>query len=125
VVVSGGSVDLPAVQGQWKLFLTRVGQRSRRLQALLREAVPTQCLDNVITLKFRQQYHFTGVDDPSARREVEGVLSQILGQPVKIICVLDEEVTARNVARPTARTAETVTDADLTELFPGWEINET
>ena len=56
------SIDLETVQSQWKAFVNRVGGRSRRLQALLREASPVDCARGVLTLQFRQQYHYQGVD---------------------------------------------------------------
>lgn len=118
------TVNLEAVQNQWKAFLNRVGAKSRRLQALLREAVPIACSEGVLLLQFKQQYHYQGVEENAARRELEAVLAQLFGQPLKIKCTLEEDTTGKSPARAGRRAAEALTENDLQELFPGWEINE-
>nr|MDQ2731978.1 DNA polymerase III subunit gamma/tau [Armatimonadota bacterium] len=126
MVTASGSpaIDLEAVLGQWKPFLNRVGAKSRRLQALLREATPIACSEGVLLLQFKQQYHYQGVEDNAARRELESVLAQLFGQPLKITCTLEEDTSGKSPARSGRRAAEALTENDLQELFPGWEIHE-
>jgi DNA polymerase-3 subunit gamma/tau len=122
-VPAGTVISRDVVEQNWKTLLARVGARSRRLQALLREAVPTECDGQALTLQFRYEYHFLGIDEITARREVETVLAEVLGQPLRIVCKLDEAPTQRPRPRP-ATPDGPLTDEDLRGIFPGWEVGE-
>ena len=79
---------------------------------------------DLLTLEFKQRFHYQGVEEASARRVVEGILSELVGQPVRIACRLSPEGEAPARPRSARKEVQPVTEAELIQLFPNWEIRE-
>jgi hypothetical protein len=89
--VAPASPDLEYIRSRWREVIEGLrGAGSRgNLDALLRSACePVAVEGNTLVLGFYYQFHKEKIEDPKYTHLVETKISQVLGTPYKISCVL-------------------------------------
>ena len=87
------------------LFLLRSVNRS--LEALMRSGRPVSVEGGALLVGFAYPFHRDKVDEEANRRAVEDALTQLLGRPVRVRCVLLASSGGKSPARPTPARAPT------------------
>ena len=85
------STDLEAlerVKEAWEGLLAQVKRRNMHVEALLKSCQPVAVGREVVTLAFYYPFHKGKIEDPRCKGLVQEVLSEIMGQPYQIECVL-------------------------------------
>ncbi|MDA8186661.1 MAG: DNA polymerase III subunit gamma/tau, partial [Dehalococcoidales bacterium] len=72
----------------WPKIMEAFGLVNKSIQALLRDCQPVKLQEGVAELGFYFQFHRTRIEDQSYRAVVEKVLSDFLGESVRVKCVL-------------------------------------
>ena len=72
----------------WPKIMEAFGLVNKSIQALLRDCQPVKFQEGVAELGFYFQFHRTRIEDQSYRAVVEKVLSDFLGESVRVKCVL-------------------------------------
>ncbi|HID10109.1 MAG TPA: DNA polymerase III subunit gamma/tau [Candidatus Latescibacteria bacterium] len=80
--------DIEALKGRWEEVAERVGRRSPRLGAFLREGCPQGFEDGVVEVAFGTSFHRDAVH--RQRRVVEEVLREVFGRPIRVRAVRGE-----------------------------------
>jgi len=83
-----GNLNLDWVKGNWHQVLIRIRPLSPQIQALLNSAEPIQASGDVVTLGCRFGFHRDKLSESKNRSLVEQVLSQVLGIPCRVTCVV-------------------------------------
>lgn len=78
------STYLDKVRQHWSAVLLEVGQKNRRLQALLRDVTVTAGEEGWVELTCTSAYHFTGLDKEESRKTIEAALAAELGSPTRV-----------------------------------------
>ena len=83
------ALSLEHIVRRWAGLMDTFGTPElRRIQALLRAAVPVGWNNGTITLSFKYPFHRDMIEDTRNRHVVERVLSEQLGQSVSVLCRL-------------------------------------
>lgn len=112
-------LTLDWVCGNWDLVLMKIKPKSYQVRALLNSAYPISVKDDLITLGCDAEFHRDKLSEDKRRGLVEEVLSQVLGVPCRVQCVVDEEAQGR------ARDRTQSTDDEAKNLFSRSEQSET
>jgi DNA polymerase-3 subunit gamma/tau len=88
-------LSLEAVQGNWQRVVARMRAQSPQLQAVLRSVYPVAVAGNLVTLACDGAFHRDRLSEDKRREQVEQVLSDVLGAPSRIECIVDREARAR------------------------------
>jgi DNA polymerase-3 subunit gamma/tau len=95
--VSGNASDPAGVvvtlPDAWPQVIEVARARSRSLQALLRDARPTEMTETELTLAFRHSFHRDALERPENRANIEGAIADVTGIKLKVRCVLAEDTT--------------------------------
>jgi len=75
---------LDQVKSQWSAVMQEVGQKNRRVQALLKDAGLTAAEDGWVELTCSSPYHQTGLEKEDARKLVEAALETVLGRNTRL-----------------------------------------
>jgi DNA polymerase-3 subunit gamma/tau len=95
------SPTLEEVRACWEDFLSALRSRNcHSLQALLLSGEPLGMEGERVLIGFTHQFHRDKVEEESNRQTVEGILGELLGQSVRVQCVLAPEGAAES--RPEA-----------------------
>lgn len=82
-------LSLQSVLEQWSSMLTTLRKSSKSIEALLRDAEPLAVHDRQITIGFFYELHKNRVEqDKHAKPQIEKILSDIYGAPVRVRCVV-------------------------------------
>lgn len=75
---------LEQVRGQWNAFMQAVGQKNRRIQALLKDVTVVAAETGWVDLLCASPYHQSGLEKEEARKLVESALEATLGRSVRM-----------------------------------------
>ena len=89
-VGDGATITVETIQQHWGQALNAMRPRSLFLEALMRSCRPVAIEKDVIVLGFDYEFHRSKVDEEQNRREIEGVLSTLLGKRYRVRCVLGQ-----------------------------------
>ena len=95
-----GEVTPETLRIRWSEFLNALRPRNLPLEALMRSCEPVAVEGNVIVLAFTHDFHRGRMDEEQNKRDVEDVLSELLGQPHRVRCVLAEQVRRATASEP-------------------------
>ncbi len=82
---------IAALQKQWRKLCGQMKPVNLSLSALLNDARPLAWEGETLVLGFRHNFHRQRVNQEENRRTVEDFLSEKLGRPVRVRCVLTSE----------------------------------
>jgi len=116
---------LERIENLWEGLLTQIKKRNMHVEALLKSCQPVAVEEDVVVLGFNYPFHKGRIEEPRCKALVEEVLSQAMGKPYHIECVLlpDRE---RRRESPKKRTLEAAKEDPLIKaaLEMGGEITE-
>lgn len=116
---------LERIENLWEGLLAQIKNRNMHVEALLKSCQPMAVEEDVVVLGFYYPFHKGRIEEPRCKGLVEEVLSQAMGQPYHIECVLlaDREKRRRP---PKKRDLEAVREDPLIKaaLEMGGEITE-
>jgi DNA polymerase-3 subunit gamma/tau len=75
----------------WPRILTEVGPKNHSVQAFLRASRPQSFDGETLTLEVFYEFHKSQLETEKCRHLVEEVATSVLGQPVKLKCILGEK----------------------------------
>lgn len=93
------NLTLDWVCGNWDLMLMKIKPKSYQVRALLNSAYPISVKDDLVTLGCKAEFHREKLAEDRRRGLVEDVLSQVLGVPCRVQCVVDGEAEEKARAR--------------------------
>jgi len=116
---------LERIENLWEGLLTQIKQRNMHVEALLKSCQPVAVEEDVVVLGFYYPFHKGRIEEPRCKSLVEELLSQAVGQPYHIECVLLADREKRREP-PKKRDLETVKEDPLIKaaLEMGGEITE-
>lgn len=116
---------LERIENLWEELLTQVKKRNMHVEALLKSCQPVAVDEDVVVLGFYYPFHRGRIQEPRCKGLVEEVLSQAMGQPYHIECVLLADRGKRREPRE-KRDLEAVKEDPLIKaaLEMGGEITE-
>jgi len=116
---------LERIENLWEGLLTQIKKRNMHVEALLKSCQPVAVEEDVVVLGFNYPFHKGRIEEPRCKGLVEEVLSQTMGQPYHIECVLLADREKRRGA-PKKRDLEAVKEDPLIKaaLEMGGEITE-
>ncbi len=85
---AGQPHSLDQIAEQWPTVLTAIKPRNRNVEALLKDSQPIAVEGRTLVLGFFYSFHKERIEDVRAKGLVEQALSQVMGQPYRIRCVL-------------------------------------
>jgi DNA polymerase-3 subunit gamma/tau len=85
---SGGPLTLEGLQSRWSEFLNALRPRNLPLEALMRSSEPVAVEDGIVVLGFAHDFHRGKVEEERNKRDVEDVLSDMVGRSHRVRCVL-------------------------------------
>jgi hypothetical protein len=84
-----GSLNLPSVREHWGQMLTRLRQKNKSTEALLKDAQPIAVEGNLITIGFFYELHKERVEkDKNAKGQIEKIFTEMFGAPCRIKCII-------------------------------------
>jgi DNA polymerase-3 subunit gamma/tau len=83
------------LRSRWSEFLSALRPRSLPLEALMRSCEPVAVEGDIITLGFAHDFHRSRLEEEQNKRDVEDVLSDLIGQRYRVRCVVSRQ--ARSV----------------------------
>ncbi len=83
---------LEQARGKWAALLEGVGQKNRRIQALLKDTRLTAAESGWLELTCSSPYHLTGLEKEESKKVIEAVLQSVLGRPMRLRLKVAEEV---------------------------------
>ncbi len=99
--------SLEEVNQQWNDMLRLLRSVNHSLEALMRSGRPVIVEGGALLIGFPYAFHRDKVDEEANRRAVEDALTQLLGRPVRVRCVLLAGSGSKSPARPTPARAPT------------------
>jgi DNA polymerase III subunit gamma/tau len=82
------SSELIKLQEKWTFVLETIRQDNFSLEALLRSAKLVDCSGGVVMIEVPYTFHQKILEQPKARSLIEAVLSDVLGQPIRVATLL-------------------------------------
>jgi DNA polymerase-3 subunit gamma/tau len=101
------------LRSRWPEFLSALRPRSLPLEALMRSCEPVAVEGDVITMGFVHDFHRSKLEEEQNKRDVEDVLSDLLGQRYRVRCTVSRQAHSAGVSgqaapivpQPSARSA--------------------
>jgi len=87
-IKAGEAVTLEGVRINWARILAWVKARNRSVEALLKSCEPVAVEGEVVVLGFYYPFHKEKIEESSRRALVEDAISQVMGSPCRVKCVL-------------------------------------
>lgn len=119
-----GSPDLNKLLDKWTYILETVKPYNFSLEALLRQVQVLSCDDGLVKLEVPYSFHQRILEAPKSRDLLESVLADVLGRPIKVVCVLG----TRPVRVEELANVELAADDEIikiaSEIFNSESINE-
>lgn len=84
------AVDLDLVKRSWPAVLTATKERTKRLEAMLREGRPVALGAGVLTLEFAYPFHAEFCESPRSQELLGTVFSEVFGTPLRVRCTVVE-----------------------------------
>ena len=94
--------SLEEVTQRWNDLLRILRSVNHSLEALMRSGKPISVEGGALLIGFPYSFHRDKVDEEANRRAVEDALTQLLGRPVRVRCVLLAGSGGRSSSRPAA-----------------------
>ncbi|MGB9706746.1 MAG: DNA polymerase III subunit gamma/tau [Microgenomates group bacterium] len=85
------SPQLKEIEEKWPEILAKIKPQNHSVEALLKASRPKDFQNNWLTLEVFYKFHKERLETEKCRRIVEEVVSQTLGRPVKLKCILGEK----------------------------------
>ncbi|HIC93269.1 MAG TPA: DNA polymerase III subunit gamma/tau [Anaerolineae bacterium] len=110
---AGEKATLEGVRINWARILAQVKVHNRSVEALLKSCEPVAVEGEVVVLGFYYPFHKEKIEEPSRKALVERVISQVVGSPCRVKCVLSPKggrrtrATRKPAEEPKAAKAET------------------
>lgn len=82
---------LQRVQDNWPRVLEGMRSRNRSVEALLKSCQPVAVEGDTVVLGFYYSFHKGKIEDPRCKALVERVLSETMGSPYRIKCLLSSK----------------------------------
>jgi len=79
---------LERIENLWEELLVQIKKRNMHVEALLKSCQPVAVEEDVVVLGFYYPFHKRRIEEPRCKGLVEEILSQGMGQPYHIKCVL-------------------------------------
>ncbi len=86
-----GPLTLGGLQNRWGELLNALRPRNLSLEALMRSCTPVAVEGDVVVLRFDYEFHRGKVEEESNKRDVEKVLSDLVGRKCRVRCVLGRQ----------------------------------
>jgi DNA polymerase-3 subunit gamma/tau len=83
-----GALTPETLQSRWTEFLNALRPQNLSLEALMHSCKPVATEENTVVLGFEHKFHRNKVEENHNKELVEQVLSDLLGQQVRVRCVL-------------------------------------
>ncbi len=93
--------SLEEVTQRWNDMLRLLRSVNHSLEALMRDGKPLKVEGDILLIGFPYPFHRDKVGEEPNRRAVEDALTQLIGQPVRVRCVLLAGSGGKSPARPT------------------------
>lgn len=87
---TSNSKDKNIDDGVWRDILTKIRPINTSIEALLRAAKPMGYNGKVLTLSVYYRFHKERLEEVHHRRVLEDVVAGVLGNPVRVVCTLNE-----------------------------------
>jgi hypothetical protein len=98
------------LRDKWPEFLNALRPRNLPLEALMRACEPMAVEGDVVVLGFSHDFHRSRVEEDQSKRDVEQVLSELIGQRYRVRCELSKQRTVN--PPPASAKAEVAPPAD-------------
>ncbi len=83
------ALTVQAVQEQWSAVLARFHKLNKSTEALLKDAQPVALEGNTVVIGFAYDLHRNRIEnDKRGKAQIEQVISELLGKPLHVRCVL-------------------------------------
>jgi DNA polymerase-3 subunit gamma/tau len=89
---------LDGLQGAWSEVVARIKHSSRNVAAIVRDCPPVALDGEVVTLCPRSTFHKDKLESEQAKRLVEQVVSEVLGERYRIKCIPTPETQGADTA---------------------------
>jgi DNA polymerase-3 subunit gamma/tau len=86
-----GPAELKSIMAKWKEVLVKIKPLNHSVEALLKATKPIGFDGQALTLEVFYKFHKERLETEKYRAMVEEMVSQVLGEPVKVKCVLGEK----------------------------------
>ena len=86
-----GPLTPAALRSHWAELLTALRGRNLPLEALMRSSEPIAIEGDVVVLGFEYDLHRSRAEEEANKRDVEDVLSHLIGRPCQVRCVLAKQ----------------------------------
>ena len=113
------SAALKTVEEKWTEILAGVKPLNHSVEALLKAARPAKLEGEVLTLEVFYKFHKDRLDSEKCRVIVEEVVSQKIGSPVKVKCVLGQKPAPKILANPISEPSDSMipgSESDILEV---------
>jgi len=77
-------VKLADIEKAWDQILTQLKPKNNSLEIFLRGATPKELDEGMLVVEFGYRFHKDRFDEPKNRELLEGILEDLLGEPVRI-----------------------------------------
>lgn len=115
---AAAAVDLDLVKSSWPAVLTATKQRSKRLEAMLREGRPVALGSGVLTLEFAYPFHAEFCESPRSQELLGAVFTEVVGSPLRVRCTVADRgqaAAARRDDGPSPDEAAAVAETEAAE----------
>lgn len=110
----------------WQRILAALKAKHNTLYGLIRMAQPDFSKDGELCLTFAFDFHAKRLSDPQNQQKLRAVIKEVMGQHLKLECLVDKNVAAK--IAPTAGTAGAPAPpealANISNIFGGGELVE-
>ena len=111
-----GPLTPAALRSHWAELLTALRGRNLPLEALMRSSEAIAIEGDVVVLGFEYDLHRGRAEEEANRRDVEDVLSHLIGRPCQVRCVLAKQHNpAQPISPPPTRPASEQSAAPLAD----------
>ncbi|MFY9378523.1 MAG: DNA polymerase III subunit gamma/tau [Peptococcia bacterium] len=90
------TVEVSVIKDKWDQVMEKVKDRKRTVHAFLTVAEPWQLTEKGLVLLFKSGYtfHKEKVSEPANKQLIEGIIENVLGVKLNVICAMEEEHSA-------------------------------
>jgi len=117
VIKQGVSAALKTVEEKWAEILAGVKPLNHSVEALLKAARPAKIEGEVLTLEVFYKFHKDRLDSEKCRVIVEEVVSQKLGCPVKLKCILGQKPSTKISTEPVSGQADSAVPSNEGDIL--------
>lgn len=107
-------IELADVKNKWDQIMEKIKERKKTVHAFLSVAEPWEVSENGLVILFKSGYtfHKEKVSEQANKKLIEGILENVLGAKLNLICAMEEEQTEDTVDDPIQK-AKDIFGADV------------